>query len=328
MTQHTFTLLDGTAKRNSLNVLNVLRAENNPIGQWVEHTTSTPIPAQNSTNSVPSPFNGYAGVVGDSPWAYGNHLHPITGSTYFCDSGGDTYGTDLLVLSIFVHVTASNLPANFTLGLESTTGTAQTHGHRFAWSASQDTWVTSINFGGARGYVDPIKYDGGWRRVCVFYQVGWDTGASDTTVSGDTYGTFFYPDHSTECDIWGQMLERRTAVTAGSTAYITALAQPMVPQPYLAGIRSEGTLTFEPPRAQYGAQLFQASMRTTPDAGLGLLRRVHPAAPWELCETARVEGNMNADGTVSRTITAAPFMRLAITELNNTTTTLGAWYTE
>ncbi len=326
----TYPLLDGTAKRNPLNLFAVAQAENNPLGTWVEHTTSTPIPAQNATNSVPSPFNGYSGVAGDSPWAYGNRLQTVGGSTYY-NAYDVAYGTDLIICSIFVRRAPTTPATVFTIGLESTTGAGLTHGHRFNWNSGANNWALTTNFGGARGFVDPVWYDNGWRRVGCIYQNGLDTGYTETSLTTDLFSTFFYPGPTSQCDVWGHMLERRTALTPMSTADLSAylIDKQIRAAPYLTGLcRSGDQLVFNTLRESYGPGKIQMSMKTTPNAAMAVLGRVDQSAPWSLVLAQKVEGDMNADGTLSATALAHPQMRLAITEMNNTTTTLGAWYSE
>ena len=334
MSLHIHNLLNGTAKRNPLNILTLAQAENSPWvsdTNWVHHGAATIIPEQTAANSISSPFNGYRGAP-TSPWAFGNHLKSNASGTYFQDGLGETYGTDLLLLSIFVRQSNATPATIFTLGFEDLVPANGTHGHRFSWSATANNWILSTNFGGGRGYVDPTHYDNGWRRVGIVYQVAWDTGSSDTSVTTGTFGLFMYPGSLTEVDAWGLMMERRTAVTAMSTADCTAYARNIMAEPYLIGLAAEnrplGPLVFDTVRADYGRGEFHVSMKNTPNAGLALLGRVSEFAPWELQTTMIVEGVLNGDGAKTAAQIAYPQMRLAITELNNGTTTLGAWYSE
>lgn len=320
----------GASVRNPLNVLSLSRAENNPLGTWVNHTVATAIPAQTSVNSVPSPYNGYSGAP-DSPWGWGNHLKPNTGGTYYTDSETLQYTANLLVLSIWVRRSSVSLPTVFTLGFETVGGPAETHGHRFSWSNSLDNWTTNVNFGGARGWVDPVQYDGNWRRVCIYYQIGWDTGAPETaTLTTDTYGYFFYPGNNTECDVWGLMLERRTPVTGGTSAFVTmnVMSTLAAPNHYISdlwGRGAEGPMVFDCARESYSPGKVQVSMTgTSVDAGVAILRKVSAGAPWELAVGPKVEGDLNADGTVTADCAPYPRMRVSITELNNLTTAIGA----
>ncbi len=331
MAQLIKTFLNGSAARHA----NLLSTANAEAGTgWTNNAPATPIPTQNATNSIASPFNGWDQATA-SAWAYGCRLAPGAGGTYSITYGG-TFGTGVNVVSCFVRTpqsgdtpSSATPAATFTLGVIATDGTAQAHSHRFAYDATQGGWLPSLNGTGGRAAGSVHNYGDGWQRLSVAYQVGWDTAAGDTSTSGDHFNVFLTCQNNKNVDVWGVMLEQLSAVTPPTNSTdLTNLAYRIRPSPYLDGLDSGlfvpgiGPLGFQTQRGRYHKGIYQVKSTVT-GTTFSLLQRAHTQAPWESAQ-ATVFGDLNADFTKTYTIEVFPEYRLAITALA-ATGVQGAW---
>lgn len=351
--KHRILLLDGTAARSTNSV-------STAIAEFTSGWTAATATSARDTVAT-SPFNGDLTATA-SDWAFARKITGDglgDGSTYATlvktTANITTFGTaKMTVVSLYVRRFATSPMRNLKINIEGQTGALE-HSATFQRLTSAARWTVIAEAGGAVGRVDevnlpcnlePVDGDDVWTRLTVAFAVGWKDSAG--AVSGATTVDNFKVDVMTAdnasakiIDIWGLHVSQPTtpisSVLYNDTS--TFVKQSLQPREYMKGLRANAhngvqpvwSPGYHPLTCRADVNEVQSGtytawfLGTSPDAGLKLFGRCAPSCPWEVL-TSTVEGDLVSSTVPVDTNAVAvirPEMRLCITELNDSTSTLG-----
>lgn len=276
--------------------------------------SSTAAEAQTAAAGWALNANITSAVAGTVPGPFGYGLNTVVttgaGGSGTLTIAAGTFAAGYNTVSVFVRPGSSTA---FTLNLRDTTNSIS---HQVTFNFAGGAWTVGTPTAGATGAVLAATYDNSWVRVAVSFVVGAPGGGA--TAAGSARSIIIVTSVSTTFETWGVLVEDSASAPL-----------PALPLPYLTGLgvyNDQSLVVLNPQRVKDASGLCQVSMTGTPDAKLALQGRATDAAPW-VTIASWVEGDMIAT-TMAVLTSVYPQMRVLILELNNTTTTLGAWITE